>query len=486
MSVFKKLFQQTFIYGLATVLPRALSVVLVPLYTSVLEPSAFGVYATLMSYLILGNVLLSYGMETAFFRFINKDVSKKSLVQSTALLSLTVSTTVFLIVLLLLRDPLANFLEFKTEYVVYGLFILAFDALAVLPFVWFRANERPMRYAVIKIFNVCVNLGFNLFFFLLLPKLAQNNPNSFWNSIYSEENMIAYVFIATLLASGITLLILLPLYFKIGFKFNKLIWKQMLKYALPVLIAGIAFSINEAFDKILLKYLLPANIAEAEVGVYAACYKLGVFMTLFATAFRLGIEPFFFKHAKNENAKNTYATITKYFTIFGCCILLFVIVYLDFFKRLLIKDSDYWVALSIVPIILLANLCLGIYHNLSVWYKVTDQTKFGAYISIVGAVITLILNFALIPLISYMGSAIATLAAYGTMMILSYYFGKKYYPIPYELKKIVKYVMLSIGFSILSFYVFDSNLIFGTLLLLVFLLLIYFSERKELERIIRR
>jgi O-antigen/teichoic acid export membrane protein len=260
----------------------------------------------------------------------------------------------------------------------------------------------------------------------------------------------------------------------------------MLRYAFPVLIAGIAFSINEAFDKILLKYLLPENIAEAQVGVYAACYKLGVFMTLFATAFRLGIEPFFFNHSKSENAKNTYATITKYFTVFGSFIMLFVIVYLDFFKRLLIKDSDYWVALSIVPIILLANLCLGIYHNLSVWYKVTDRTKFGAYISIVGAIITLILNFALIPIISYMGSAIATLAAYGSMMLLSYYFGRKHYAVPYDLKKIGGYLLLSIAFSGLAFYVFQGNLTIGTILLLVFLLFIYFSERKEIQSILQR
>ena len=260
MSVFKKLFQQTFIYGLATVLPRALSIVLVPLYTSVLTTADFGVYATLMSYLILGNVVLSYGMETAFFRFVNKDVSKKAIVQSTALFSLTLSTLVFLIALLLLKEPLANLLDFKPEYITYALLILALDALVVLPFVWLRANEKPIRYAVIKILNVCVNLGFNVFFLLILPSLAEANPDSFWNTMYSEENKIGYVFIATLIASGITLLILAPLYFKIGFKFNKTIWKQMLRYALPVLVAGIAFSINEAFDKILLKYLLPARI----------------------------------------------------------------------------------------------------------------------------------------------------------------------------------------------------------------------------------
>tara|TARA_R100000306_G_scaffold22125_2_gene25731 strand:+ start:13931 stop:15391 length:1461 start_codon:yes stop_codon:yes gene_type:complete len=486
LSVFKKLFKQTFVYGLATVLPRALAVILVPLYVSVLGTEQYGIYASLMAFLILGNVLLSYGMETAFFRFVNKHAEQKNQVQSTALTSLTISTVLFLSITLFFDDSLATFLQFKAEYVTYGLLILALDALAVLPFVWYRANEKPMKYAVIKIFNVCVNLGFNFFFFLILPGWAESAPDSFWGSMYSEENKVAYVFIANLIASAITLVVLLPLYIKIGFGFNKTIWKGMFKYAFPVLIAGIAFSINEAFDKILLKYLLPENIAEAEVGVYAACYKLGVFMTLFATAFRLGIEPFFFNHAESKNAKQTYATITKYFTIFGSIILLFVIVYIDIFKRILIPNSEYWEALSIVPLILLANLCLGIYHNLSVWYKVTDRTKFGAYISVFGAIVTLGLNFALIPVISYQGSAIATLAAYGSMMLLSYFFGQRNYAVPYDVKRIGGYLLLATGFSVLSFYVFEGNLIIGTVLLLVFLLLVFFSEKKEFKSILKR
>lgn len=439
-----------------------------------------------MAFLILGNVLLSYGMETAFFRYINKHEGEKALVQSTALTSVAISTAVFLAITLFFNDSLADFLDFRSEFITYGLIILALDALAVLPFAWFRANEKPMRYAVIKIFNVAINLGLNLFFFLVLPGLAESNPGSFWESILLTDTRVAYVFIANLIASAITLLIVSPLYVRIGFKFSTELWKGMIRYAMPVLIAGIAFSINEAFDKILLKYLLPEDIAEAEVGVYAACYKLGVFMTLFATAFRLGIEPFFFNHASNENAKQTYATITKYFTIFGSAILLFVIVYIDIFKRILIPDPKFWDALVIVPIILLANLCLGIYHNLSVWYKVTDRTHFGAIISVVGAMVTLILNLLLIPLISYKGSAIATLAAYGSMMVISYILGQRNYAVPYKLKAIGGYLMLSVGFSALSFYVFDGNLIIGSALLLVFLSWIFISEKKQLKRILKR
>ena len=484
MSVFKKLFKQTFIYGLATVLPRVLAVILVPLYTTVMLPEEYGIYSTLMAYLILGNVLLSYGMETAFFRFITKDADNQKIVQSTTLTSITVSTFLFLGITLLFTNQIATVSEFQPEYVTYGLLILALDALVVLPFAWFRVNERPMRYAVVKIFNVVVNLAFNLFFLLLLPKLAVNS--SFWDSLWFPENKVAYVFVANLIASAVTLLVLLPLYVKIGFGFNKTIWKQMMKYAIPVLIAGIAFSVNEAFDRILLKYLLPENIAETQVGLYSACYKLGMFMTLFVMAFRLGIEPFFFNHSGHENAKNTYATITKYFTLFGCLILLVVVVYIDVFKRILIPNSQYWEALKIVPLILLANLFLGIYHNLSVWYKVTDRTKFGAYISVFAAIVTIVLNYVLIPIIGYMGSAIATLAAYGSMMVLSYLYGRKYYDVPYEVKKISGYLLLAIGFSAISFYAFNGNIWLGTALLVVFAIIMFYSEKKEFLKIIRK
>ncbi len=461
-----------------------LSVILVPLYVKVLLPEEYGIYSTVMAFLILGNVLLSYGMETAFFRFVTKDASKQKIVQSTTLTSLTVSTLIFLGITLLFRNFIAEVSDFKPEYVTYGLLILALDALVVLPFVWFRANEKPMRYATIKIFNVVINLVFNLFFLLLLPKLAESS--SYWSSLWFPENKVAYVFIANLIASAVTLLVLLPLYVKIGFGFSKTIWKQMMKYAVPVLIAGIAFSINEAFDKILLKYLLPENVADTQVGLYSACYKLGMFMTLFVMAFRLGIEPFFFNHSGHANAKNTYATITKYFTLFGCLILLAVVVYIDIFKRILIPNSQYWEALKIVPLILLANLFLGIYHNLSVWYKVTDRTKYGAYISVFAAIVTIVLNYVLIPHIGYMGSAIATLVAYGSMMVLSYLYGRKYYNVPYEVKKISGYLLLAISFSAISFYAFNGNIWLGTALLLVFTAIMFFSEKKEFLKIVRK
>ena len=286
-----------------------------------------------------------------------------------------------------------------------------------------------------------------------------------------------------IVASAVTFLLMLGLYFKSKFTIDIKLWKRMLVYAAPVLVAGLAFTINEVFDRILLEYLLPEDIAKSEVGMYSACYRLALFMTLFGTAFRLGIEPFFFSHSKSEHPQKAYAQITNYFVILGSIILLAVVVFADVLKVLFVRDEAYWEAMSIVPIIVLASFCLGIYHNLSVWYKITDQTKFGAYISSIGALLTLVINLALIPKLGYMASALATLVAYGSMMSLSYYFGKKYYPIPYNMRKIVFYGGLSILFSVLSFYVFNRNLIVGSLLLLLFLGLLYKLEGDKLRNI---
>lgn len=486
MAGYKNLFKQTFIYGVATVLPRALSIILVPLYVSNLQMSDYGVQASLFAFIIFGNVILSYGMETAFFRFLHRKDENPKKVESTALTSLAITSLLFLLLALPNVDSIARWLAFNPEYVRYTIWILALDALVVIPFSWFRAREKPMRYAVLRILNVLINLGLNLFFFLLLPKLASQSPGSFWDSLYDPTNLIAYVFLSNLVASALTLGFVLPLYSKIGFSLDRALWKRMLRYAMPILLAGIAFSINEALDKILLKYLLPPDIADAEVGVYAACYKLGVFMTLFSTAFRMGVEPFFFKQAEEKNAPIVYATITKYFTLLGSFIFLAVMVYVDIFKAILISNEDYWVAMDIVPLILLANLFLGMYHNLSVWYKITDKTRVGAYISITGALLTIVGNYLLIPYLSYYGSALATLIAYGSMMLLSYLFGQKYYPIPYPIKQISVYLVVSTAFSFLAFYIFGGSLLLGTLLLVLYAGILLFMEKDKILPLVKR
>jgi O-antigen/teichoic acid export membrane protein len=483
LNPLKRLFKQTFIYGLATVMPRVISFFLLPLYTAVFEnASGYGQYTNIYAWIAIFNVFLAYGMETAFFRFYHKSEDKAKVI-STSLISLLGSSLLFLILALSLREWLSQVTNINADYLKFTTYILVLDAVVIIPFALLRANEKPMRYAVLKTINVAINLVFNVFFLLLLPKMAQNEDTGFLTSLYKPNWEIHYVLISNVIASGVTLLILFPTYIKASYKFDLGTWKRMLKYAGPILIAGIAFTINEVLDKILLTELLPSNIAESEVGKYGACYKLALFMTLFGTAFRMGVEPFFFSHAKSEKPQKTYAQITNYFVILGSIILLGVIAFIDVLGRLLLHNPVYWEALDVVPIILLASFCLGIYHNLSVWYKVTDRTKFGAYISSVGAVITLVINISLIPKIGYMASALATLAAYGSMMLLSYHFGKKYYPVPYNMRKIVFYLSVSLVFSILSFYVFNRNLIAGSLLFLLFLGLVYKMEGDKLRSI---
>ena len=463
-----------------------LSFLLVPLYTSeavLANPAEYGKVSVIFSYFVLFNVILAYGMETAFFRFFNKEEDKDTVV-STSTISLLVSSLGFFVIALIFQSEIAAFINIDVKYINLVIWILLLDALIIIPFAWLRANEKPMRYAIIKICNVIINIGLNLFFLLALKDLAQNG--GLFESIYKPNFEISYIFIANLVASAFTLMLMVSFYAKLRFKFDKVLWKQMMRYAIPVLIAGIAFSINETFDRILLKELLPADIAENEIGMYSACYKLALFMTLFATAYRLGIEPYFFSHAKTKNPQKNYANILEFFVAIGSIILLAVVVFADVLKPFIIRSEAYWEAMWIVPIILLANFCLGIYHNLSVWYKITDRTKFGAYISVVGAIVTLVINFIFIEAYSYKASAIATLVAYATMMLLSYYFGRKYYPIPYNLKKIGLYLTISIGLSALSFYRYRGEYLIGIVMLIVFLGLVIMLEKNQLKQVLKR
>ena len=484
MGLYKNLFKQTAIYGLATVIPRMFSFLLVPLYTNLLPKDEYGKVTIIFSWMIFFNVILAYGMETAFFRFYNKEENKKTVVE-TSMVSIFWTTLLFLFVALLFRTSLADWSGIDSQYITYSIWILALDALVIIPFSKLRAFQRPIMYAIIKIGNVLVNLLLSILFLIYLPKLAVSHPTGIISTFYIENFQVGYIFLANIIASLLTFVVLSPDYVFLKWKFDFSLWKKMMVYALPILVAGIAFAINEQFDKILLSKLLPKNIADAEVGVYSACYKLGLFMVLYRTAYTLGIEPFFFSHASNENAPQTYAMVTKYFVIFGSFIMLSVIVFADLFKLIMINES-YWVAMKVVPLIILANFCLGIYTNLSVWYKLIDKTYIGAYISIAGAIITLVLNFLLIPSHSYVGSAIATLAAYGSMMLISYYLGNKYYPIPYDFKKIGGYLGLSILFSAVSFYRFRENYFVGIALLLLFLYFIYHNEKATLLNILKR
>lgn len=488
MSIFKSLFKQTVIYGLATVLPRMVSFILVPIYTDekVINPQEYGQITVYLGYMILMNVILSYGMETTFFKFYNSETDKNKVIH-TATLSIFFSTMFFLFVALLYRNTIANFIEINVDYVTYFIWILALDALVVIPFSVLRAIKKPMKYAIIKIANVLIMLIFNVFLLMYLPQIFKENPSSYLASFYIKDFQIGYIFVSNIIASLFTFLVLSPLYYQ-KLQFDKALFFKMLKYGYPILIAGLAFGINEHFDKILLKEL---NISSKEIGIYGACYKLGLFMVLFRTAYTLGIEPFFFSHAKEENAAQTYANITKYFVIFGSLLLLVTIVFADLLKIFIIKSETYWEGMKIVPIILLANFFLGIYTNLSIWYKLINKTIIGAIISVIGAALTIGFNILLIPKIGYLGSAITTIIAYFSMMCISYFLGQKKYPIPYDIKAIGFYLILSILLSFIYFYGngtynFRENYWVGILLIIVFTFIILKKEKTTILKILNK
>lgn len=460
-----------------------LSFLLVPLYTEVMPASGYGSLTIIFTFFALFNVILAYGMETAFFRFYNNE-QRPGEVLSTAQITLLLSTGIFVLLGVGFRAYLSQTLNIEPTYFGYFLGILALDALAIVPFANLRATEQPGKYTLIKLANVGINIVLNLYLLLWLPK----TPIRIGMQGVSHGDQIQFILLAMLVSSGVTLCLLSKSYINVPWKFNLKLAFRMLRYGFPVMIAGIAFTVNEVFDKYLLSELLPLSpdAARAEVGKYAACYKLAMFMTLFGTAFRLGIEPFFFAHAKSANPQQAYAQITQYFVVLGSVILLGVVVFSDLIKGIIIRDSVFWEAMEVVPIILTASLFLGIYHNLSVWYKITDRTRFGAIISLVGAALTIAINVAYIPSYGYMASAWATLAAYGTMMVLSYVLGKRYYPIPYNMRRLGLYLGVSIGFSALYFYTFKSNLYIGIGFLTLFLGIIYKQEWVQLKQIIQK
>lgn len=475
MSVLKGFVKDTAVYGLATILPRLMNLFLISLHTDSLETSGYADNTAFYVGAAFLNVLLAYGMETAFFRFFSK-AEDENKVYSTVLIALTVTSLIAFAVLYALREPICEALELPVEYYGYLLGVTILDALVVAPFAYLRAKGKALRFTGIKITNLAIYVVLNILFLWAIPEF---NMQFSW---YDPTALLTYIFAANLAASAVTFLLIAPDFFKIKLVFDKQLFGQLWQYGWPVLVAGLAFVVNENLDKLLIGNMLDKDI----MGAYSGCYKLAVFMTIFIQAFRLGAEPFFFSHAKNKNAPTTYATILKYFVVVGAAGLLFIVCFIDFFKALLISDSSYFKAIEIVPYILLANLFLGIYHNLSVWYKLTDKTRYGMYFSILGAALTIALNWYFIPLIGFMASAYTTVVAYGTMMLISYFYGQKYYQIPYNVSRISMYLILATSGALISFYFFRSNYGVNSIIFLAFMGLTLLLEQKELKTILGR
>lgn len=482
MGIYKKLFKDTLIYGFATMLPRLIGVIMVPYHIKWMNNEAvYGSYSVMFSWIMILNAFLSFGMETAFFRFFNK-IEDKEKVKSNALWFVLLLSCFAGVILFGATDFIADYLRVSPELIRILSGILLLDAWVVIPFSMIRAIGQSKKYAIIKMCNVIINALLTVLFLYFFPKWSANDWFSGW---YIPDFQVEYVYLANLLASAFTFVVLIPIYKNLRNKIDTSLMKEMLMYAFPVMVASISFAINEGIDRFMIERLLPSDISQAEAGKYAACYKIGIFMILFRTMYSLGIEPFFFNYAKNEDAPVKYATVTKYFVLFGSVAMLVIIVLANFLKPILISKPQYWSAMSIVPMVILANLLLGIYTNLSVWYKLQDKTYIGAILSLGAAFFTIGLNLVLIPMIGIDGAALTTLIVYFLMSFASYYLGQKYYPIPYS-KDIFVYLGGSVLLSFVHFYVFRENYWIGGLFVLAFVGLIYQKEKKILIQLIKK
>ena len=447
------MFGQTAVYGLGIVLPRLLNyVLLTPFYTRVFDRASYGIITELYAYVVFLLVILTYGMETGYFRYASS--SKESgKIYTTVLSALFVTSTTFIIFMLISGSSLASLMGYADhpEYIRWLAIIVGVDAFTALPFARIRLRNKPVKYAIIRILEVSVNIGLNLFFLWYCPRHPESELVSI---LYNEQIGVGYVLISNMLASLVKLLLLsgeLLAAFKNSF--SRVLLKKILRYSYPLLVAGLAGTVNEALDRILLKHLIPADqLPMEQLGIYGANFKMAVLMTLFVQMFKYAAEPFFFSRSKDKNARELYADVMNFFVAAGLIIFLLVNLYMDYF--ILFIGQGFREGAQIVPIILMANLVMGIFFNLSIWYKLTNKTLYGAALVIIGALVTVLINVLFIPRYGYVASAWAHLICYSLMVLLSYFWSRKHYKVPYKTGRIVAYMVVA-----LMIYYFNALLL---------------------------
>lgn len=491
MASLKKLASETIWYGLSNIAAKLLNQLLTPLITWLLHTSAqmadYGDFSTLYAYISFLNIVFTYGMETAFFRFSANGTEKNTLFQ-TAFTSILVSTALLSALCIVTAAPIAAWVGIPAhpEYIVWCVLIVAIDTLAAIPFARLRQEGKPRKYAFVRIMGILVNIFFTVFFLVYCPIYVANHTDGWLAGWYQHHNNTGYLIMANLLASGVTFLLLVGEWGSYRFKFNATLWKQMIAFAAPMIIIGMGGMVNETIDRPMLGKLFNGTLQEAKIAVaiYSANYKIAIFITLFITAFRMSAEPFFFKQSKEKNAPQTYARVMKWFVIILCFAFLFTGLFLDVWKYYI--GPNFVSGIGVVPILLGANVCLGIYYNLSVWYKITNRMRAGIYITLMGAAITLAINFTFIPLFGMYACAWATLAAYASMVVACYLQGQKHFPVPYNVRKLLAYlgVMLVLFFTERLVTWLTPNVIVRLLaacvLLFLFLRLVIEAEHKEL------
>jgi O-antigen/teichoic acid export membrane protein len=481
LSTVKKLASDTAAYGVSSILARLINFLFGFLIIKYISQAEFGTFTNFYAYAGFILVLLTHGMETAFFRFVNKEESKEKAF-STAFYSILSVVLLFVAVGYVFQQPIADYVKEPTLYVKFFIWMMAFDTLAAIPFASLRKQGKPVAFAVLKVMNILLFIVLNILFFMVLPSIGYQLPFT----------KVSSIFIANIIASIITFLFLLKQFNQLEFSLDTALYKQMLKYSMPIMLVGFAGMINEVLDRIIMTRLLPYDdiTNKEQLGIYGFNYKFAMLVAMFLQAYRFAAEPLFFRHAEKSDSKSILASTMKYYTICVCVIFLSIVLFLPLIQYVFIlyspKSAAYFVGADIIPILLMANIFLGIYFNISTWYKITDKTYIGALIAVVGAVITIVMNVILVPKFGYFGAAWATLACYTTMVILGYITEQKYYPIPYDYKRILfylffavvlfvvlKYVILPMQFSLLV------NTIFAFVLLSFYVFSAYFLEKKK-------
>jgi O-antigen/teichoic acid export membrane protein len=493
LSSIKKLAGETVWYGASSIFAKFFVQLLTPYLTAKFRGTPeFGQMSLVYAAIPFINIAVLFALDYAYFRYITKKDTSPDL-YSTLLISLISSTTLITTAIIIFRGPIAQVLDVANHpaYITLSALVIAFDALSALPFARLRHEGRPRKFAFIRISGIFIYVGLVFCFLTVCPRLLKTHPNSIIALIYQPRfGNVAYVLLANVVQNAFQVVLLLPFIRGIRWKFNAALWRDVMVYSLPLTVAGFGGMINETFDRIMLDWRLPHahDYAKYQVGIYSACYRLSLLVTVFVQAFRMGAEPFFFRQSVEESAQRTYARVMKFFVILVSGIFLFVMVYLDVLK-FFVQDPSMYVGLRVVPILLFANIFLGIYYNLSIWYKISTSTRPGAYITLIGAGITLVVNYVFIPSFGFMASAWATFLCYLSMMVISFVWGQKVYPVPYAWKKLLAYMVIVellylVYFGIATLW---GNIVFhlvvGTVLLAAYALFILRVERKEFRRL---
>ena len=500
MSRIKTLAKDTAIYGISSILGRMLNWLLVPLYTQYLIPAEYGIVTELYAYVAFLVILYTYGMETAYFRFSTAGHHDEKVIFNLSQTSILFSSILLSIVLMVFSTPIVNYLEYpgQERYIIWFSIILGIDAVSAIPFAKLRLEGKSKKFAAIKLINIFINIGLNLFFIVYCTKVArQPAPSPMKNFImtfFNENSLVDYVFISNLIANGFLLVLMGNMIFRMKIVLDRENFKKMFIYAFPIMIMSLAGVTNEMLSRAVLKKWLPEGFYEnysnqAALGIFGAAYKLSVFMTLAIQAFRYAAEPFFFSRANDVDSKKLFSRVMQGYIIFSSFILILISLNLDIIGKLFLRTPTYREGLVVVPILLLANLFLGIYYNLSVWFKLTDKTYYGTFISLVGALITILLNFILIPFLGYLGSSIATLICYLSMAGINYYYGQKHFPIPYDTFRALFYILTASLITYAGYYLETSpplnHKIFQIILMLIFPVVIYMMNKKQIHHVLK-